>query len=91
MDVCDAKYLWLYVNDEAFWHRSGSAQPFIKPSDVKGAWLALPPLHEQRRIAAIVSSVDNAMGCHAGGHRSQLASLKKGLMAELLTRGLPGD
>ena len=54
----DARYLWYQLNDEARWHRSGTAQPFIKPSDVKESRVALPPLAEQRRIAAILDQAD---------------------------------
>lgn len=54
----DAKFLWFQLNDEARWPRSGSAQPFIKPSDVKAHYVYLPPLLEQRRIAAILDQAD---------------------------------
>ena len=54
----DAKYLWYQINDEASWIRSGTAQPFIKPSNVKGRRVRLPPLAEQRRIAAILDKAD---------------------------------
>jgi len=49
----------------------------------------LPPLPEQRKIAAILSSVDDAIeGTQAV--IDQLQVVKKAMMAELLTRGLPG-
>jgi type I restriction enzyme S subunit len=54
----DRRYLWYVLNDEGRWHRSGSAQPYIKPSDVKSHAIDLPPLPEQRRIAAILDQVD---------------------------------
>ena len=50
-------FLWVLLNDEQSWHRSGTAQPFIKPSDVKSRAIALPPLALQdsfsNRTAAI--------------------------------------
>lgn len=54
----DVRYLWYQLNDEKRWHRSGSAQPFIKPSDVKSHRIYLPSLPEQRRIASILDHAD---------------------------------
>lgn len=49
----------------------------------------IPPLGEQRKIAAILSSVDDAIwATHAV--IGQLQAVKQAMMAELLTRGLPG-
>ena len=48
-----------------------------------------PPLPEQRKIAAIVSSVDDAIE-KTQAVIDQLQVVKRGLMQELLTRGLPG-
>lgn len=56
-------------------------------------WLArevdLPPVAEQRKIAAILSSVDDAIEA-TQAVIDQLQVVKKAMMAELLTRGLPG-
>lgn len=59
--LADATYLIGLLDNEDYWNRSGSAQPFIKPSDVKAAWVPLPPLDEQRRIAEVLRSVDEAI------------------------------
>jgi type I restriction enzyme S subunit len=57
-DRADSRFLWHQLNDEKRWPRSGTGQPFIKPSDVKGHKVYLPPLEEQRRIAAILDKCD---------------------------------
>lgn len=57
-EAADPRFLWWQLNDEASWHRSGTAQPFIKPSDVRSRLVAVPPLAEQRRIATILDRVD---------------------------------
>jgi type I restriction enzyme S subunit len=49
----------------------------------------LPPLPEQRKIAAILSSVDEAIE-KTQAVIDQVQVVKKGLMQELLTKGLPG-
>jgi type I restriction enzyme S subunit len=49
----------------------------------------LPPLPEQRKIAAIVSSVDETIE-KTEAVIGQLQVVKKAMMQELLTRGMPG-
>ena len=49
----------------------------------------LPPLSEQRKIAAILSSVDQVID-KAQGVIEQLQIVKRAMMQELLTRGVPG-
>ena len=49
----------------------------------------IPPLAEQRKIAAILSSVDDAIEA-SQAVIDQLQVVKKAMMAELLTKGLPG-
>lgn len=56
-------YLHVILNDESYWKRSGSAQPFIKPSDVKRAFIPVPPLAQQDRIAGLVTAIDRVIDC----------------------------
>lgn len=51
--------------------------------------LLFPPVGEQRKIATILSSVDDAIEA-TQAVIEQLQVVKKAMMAELLTRGLPG-
>src|ERR1700730_227235 len=57
-EITDAKFLWFQLNDESRWPTSGTGQPFIRPSDVKEHVVFLPPLPEQKRIAAILEKAD---------------------------------
>ena len=61
----------------------------VKPSEFFKVVADLPPLPEQRRIAAILSSVDEAIE-KTQAVIDQMQVVKRGLMQELLTRGLPG-
>lgn len=61
----------------------------LNKAKLKALRLMLPSLPEQRKIAAILSSVDGAIEkTHAVIDQVQV--VKRGLMQELLTRGLPG-
>ena len=61
----------------------------LNKAKLRGLRLALPPLPEQRKIAAILSSVDDAIE-KTQAVINQVQVVKRGLMQELLTRGLPG-
>ena len=58
LKIVDRRFLWYQLNDERRWHRSGTAQPYIKPSDIRSNRVFLPPIPEQRRIAAILDQAD---------------------------------
>ncbi|MEQ9569585.1 MAG: restriction endonuclease subunit S, partial [Longimicrobiales bacterium] len=65
----------------------GSTRFNISKNRLMRVALPLPPLPEQKRIAEILSSVDNAI---AATHRviSQTERVKKGLLQTLMTRGI---
>ena len=81
----DARFLWFQLNDEARWPRSGTAQPFIKPSDVKLHRVYLPPIAEQRRIVTILNQADALRA----KRRAALAQLDE--MAQAIFLGMFGD
>lgn len=53
----DQRWLWLLINDEDFWERGGSAQPFVKVKKTLERDISLPPYAEQQRIAAKVDGM----------------------------------
>lgn len=61
----------------------------IARADFLAIPLALPPLSEQRKIARILACADEAIET-TQSVIDQLGVAKKAMMAELLTRGLPG-
>ena len=67
----------------------GSTFAAVNKADLCGLEIPLPPLPEQREIAAILSSVDDAIE-KTQAVIDQVQVVKRGLMQELLTRGLPG-
>ena len=68
----------------------GSAIPNLGAAAYRGVALPTPPLPEQHRIAAVLSSVDTAIE-RAQAVIDQVQVVKRGLMRELLTQGLPGQ
>ena len=54
---CFSRFLWYMVNDELYWHRSGTAQPFIKPTDIRNSWIPLPSLKEQVELVAFLDKL----------------------------------
>lgn len=70
----DFKWLWYLTNDEDFWIRSGTAQPFVKVKDTLLRLQLIPPLEEQIRI---VEALDD----HLSRLDKALAELNDGLSA----------
>ena len=68
---------------------AGSTFLELSKRTVRGFRVTVPPLSEQRKIAAILSSVDDAIE-KTRAVIDQVQVVKRGLMQELLTRGLPG-
>lgn len=68
---------------------AGSTHNTIYMPVFKDLQILLPPLPEQRKIAAILSSVDATIE-KTEAVIEQLRVVKKAMMQELLTRGIPG-
>ena len=68
---------------------AGSTFLEVSKRTIRDFRVVAPPLPEQRKIAAILSSVDDAIE-KTQSVIDQVQVVKRGLMQELLTRGLPG-
>lgn len=66
---------------------TGSNYPAINESDVRHLRILKPPLPEQRRIAAILDTLDAAMQ-QTDALIAKLKAVKAGLLHDLLTRGI---
>ena len=93
-DRVDGSFLYQHVMSDGFVEflkprMRGSNYPAVKGADVEEYTLSLPSLAEQRKIAATLSSVDDAIE-KTQAVIDQVQVVKCGLMQELLTRGLPG-
>lgn len=87
-DQIDPKFLFYRLNQENYWERSGSAQPFIKPSSVKKAWVAFPyEKSAQAKISEVIGILDTQIEATEALIAKQ-ERLRAGLMQDLFTRGL---
>ncbi|WP_419739930.1 restriction endonuclease subunit S [Ruegeria sp.] len=59
-EAVDRDFLWFKINDENFWVKGGSAQPFVKTRDSFKYEFSLPPLPEQHRI---VEKIETLFAC----------------------------
>jgi type I restriction enzyme S subunit len=80
----DIRFLWYQLDDEARWPRSGAAQPFVRPSDVKSHTVYLPPLEEQRRIVAVLEEAFAAIATATANAQKNLANAR-----DLFASGVP--
>lgn len=65
----------------------GTAQFYINTPEIKKIRFPLPPLPEQKKIAAILTSVDEVIE-KTEAQINKLKGLKKAMMQELLTKGI---
>ena len=80
---------WSRLQQHAVATASGTKMPRTSWKLLGDFAFSLPPLPEQRKIAAILSSVDDSIE-KTRSVIDQVQVVKRGLMQELLTRGLPG-
>jgi type I restriction enzyme S subunit len=86
----DFLHQWLRAREEDIAARaSGSTVKGIRLETLRAVPFLLPPLPEQRKIATILSSVDDTIEA-SQAVIDHLQVVKKAMMAELLTKGLPG-
>ena len=86
------KFLTNLINSDEVHHHFykaaiGTAQYYFNTPDVKKCEISLPSLKEQSKIADIISSVDRVIGL-TEVEIEKLKNLKKGMMQDLLTKGI---
>lgn len=91
----DTKFVHDTINFETFraqaeLNSTGSTRKRIGLTQLRELTLLLPPLPEQQKIAAILTSVDDVIE-KTQAQIDKLKDLKTGMMQELLTRGVGVD
>ncbi len=80
----DFDFLGFFINDENFWLKNGTGQPFVLFSQTFARPLLLPSLKEQTAIATVLSDMDAELAA-LEARRDKTRNLKKAMMQELLT------
>jgi len=85
----DSNFLYLVFNSSIYWRQiseqiGGSAQGGVNASSLSNIKVPLPPLPEQKKIAEVLTSVDEEIENEIA-HKERLEGIKKGLMQVLLT------
>lgn len=73
--------------DQMMFESQGSAQVNVGPTHIKLCYFPIPSLGEQKKIAEILTSVDRVIEL-TSLEIDKLKDLKKGMMQELLTKGI---
>jgi len=84
-------FLWYLMNDERFWERGGTAQPFVKVRETLSRKLPFPPLQEQIAIASYLDAETARIdGLIEEKERlvGALEELRSSVMGEAVQRGL---
>ncbi len=68
----------------------GSAQPGMNLADVERFVVPAPPLSEQRKVALILTTLDNLIG-KTEALIAKYQAIKQGMMHDLFTRGIDAD
>lgn len=59
--IADYKYCWYLLNDENWWIKSGSGQPFVKVKDSLNRSILLPDLSTQQNIVTILDKISEGI------------------------------
>ncbi|MGM0567710.1 MAG: restriction endonuclease subunit S [Elusimicrobiota bacterium] len=89
IDTVFAYFYLLHMNSIGYWASvaHGSTMKILNISLIRRMPIPIPPLQEQRNIAEILTSIDNAIE-KSENIIEQSEKLKKGLIKELLTKGI---
>ena len=89
MSGINVKFLWYLLNDENFWVKGGSAQPFVKVKPSLELAVLLPPIAEQERIVDDIEEHFSRINAAESAAQTALAKLDT-LRRTVLTAAFSG-
>lgn len=93
-DANVAKFLWYLTNNEAWWEKGGTAQPFVKVPDSLARKIGLPPPAEQAAIAAFLDRETGKIDALVEAQTRLIELLKEkrqAVISHAVTKGLDPD
>ncbi len=87
----DRDFLWYLTNDESWWEKGGTAQPFVKVPDSLARKIGLPPALEQTAIAAFLDRETAKIDALVEAQRRLIELLKEkrqAIISHAVTKGL---
>lgn len=87
----DRDYLWYLTNQEDWWEKGGSAQPFVKVSETMARPWVFPPLPEQTAIAEFLDRETGKIDGLVAEQRRLMELLKEkrqAVISHAVTKGL---
>jgi type I restriction enzyme S subunit len=90
----DRNFLWYVTNEESWWEKGGSAQPFVKVNETLARKWAFPPADEQQAIAAFLDSETAKIDALVAEQERLIELLKEkrqAVISHAVTKGLNPD
>lgn len=80
----DVDFAFIFMNDEDFWLKGGTGQPFVLVRRTLERPLLLPPVNEQQAIASVLRDMDAEIQT-LESRLAKARTVKEGMMQNLLT------
>lgn len=80
----DVDFAFIFMNDEDFWLKGGTGQPFVLVRRTLERPLLLPPVNEQQAIASVLRDMDAEIQT-LESRLAKARAVKEGMMQNLLT------
>jgi type I restriction enzyme S subunit len=90
-DQMNRNFFWYLVNDEEFWQKGGSAQPYIQVPASLSQHIGTPPLDEQTQIAKFLDHATAKIDRLIGRQQELIRLLKEkrqAVISHAVTKGL---
>jgi len=84
-------FFWYVTNDESFWEKGGSAQPYVQVPSTLAKRIGVPPLPEQKQIAKFLDHETAKIDLLIAKQQALIALLKEkrqAVISHAVTKGL---